>query len=163
MHFFLIDRIELLEPDSRIVATKSLSMAEEYLRDHFPNFPVMPGVLMLEALTQSAAWLIRVSQNFANSLVLLKEVKSVRYGKFVQPGQTLRIESSIISQNGNLTRVKSEGLVDDKTTLRAQMVLESTRIAEKYPDRSFADDKLTKHLKLNLALIWPEYHTRLYG
>ena len=163
MHFFLIDRIELLEPDSHIVATKSLSMAEEYLRDHFPNFPVMPGVLMLEALTQSAAWLIRVSQNFSNSLVLLKEVKSVRYGKFVQPGQTLRIESNIVSHEGNLTYVKSEGTVDDKTTLRAQMVLESTRISDKYPDRFFTDEKLTKYLKVNLALIWPDYHTRLYG
>ena len=163
MHFSLIDRIELLEPDSRIVATKSLSMAEEYLRDHFPNFPVMPGVLMLEALTQSAAWLIRVSQDFSNSLVLLKEVKSVRYGKFVQPGQTLRIETTIVKREGHLTLLKSEGIVDDKTTLRAQLVLESTRIADKYPGRSFADEKLTKYLKMNLALIWPEYHTRLYG
>ena len=163
MHFSLIDRIEFLEPGSRIVATKSLSMAEEYLRDHFPNFPVMPGVLMLEALTQSSAWLIRVSQDFANSLVLLKEVKSVRYGKFVQPGQTLKIESSIVSHNGNLTFMKSEGSVDDKTTLRAQMVLESTRIADKYPERFYDDEKLTKCLKVNLALIWPEYHARLYG
>jgi 3-hydroxyacyl-[acyl-carrier-protein] dehydratase len=163
MHFSLIDRIELLGPDSHIVATKSLSMAEEYLRDHFPNFPVMPGVLMLEALTQSAAWLIRVSQDFANSLVLLKEVKGVRYGKFVQPGQMLRIESSIVRREGNLVYVKSEGTVEDKTTLRGQLVLESTNVVDQYPERSFADEKLTKRLKGNLALIWPEYYPRLYG
>jgi len=163
MHFSLIDRIELLEPDRRIVATKSLSMAEEYLRDHFPNFPVMPGVLMLEALTQSAAWLIRVSQDFANSLVLLKEVKGVRYGKFVQPGQTLRIESSIVSRDGNLTYLKSEGVVEEKMTVRAQLVLKSFRVVDEYPGRAFADEKLTKRLKENLALIWPEYHSRLYG
>jgi len=160
MHFSLIDRIELLEPGSRIVATKSLSMAEEYLRDHFPNFPVMPGVLMLEALTQSAAWLIRISQNFTNSLVLLKEVKSVRYGKFVQPGQTLRIESSIVSCDGNLTCLKSEGVVEEKMTVRAQLVLKSFRVIDEYPDRAFADEKLTKRLKENLALIWPKYHGR---
>jgi len=163
MHFSLIDRIELLVPDSHIVATKSLSLAEEYLRDHFPNFPVMPGVLMLEALTQSAAWLIRVSRDFADSLVLLKEVKGVRYGKFVQPGQTLKIESSIVKWEGHLIYVRSEGTVDEKTTLRAQLVLESTNVTDKYPERSLADEKLTKCLKENLALIWPEYYTRLYG
>ena len=163
MHFSLIDRIELLEPDKRIVATKSLSMAEEYLQDHFPNFPVMPGVLMLEALTQSAAWLIRVSQNFNYSLVLLKEVKSVRYGRFVQPGQTLKIETTFLSRDEKLTYVKSQGSVDDKTTLRAQLVLESNLVAETYPSRCFADDKLISRLKDNLALIWPEYRSRLYG
>jgi len=52
MYFSLIDKIDTLEPGKRIAATKSLSLAEEYLRDHFPNFPVMPGVLMLEALTK---------------------------------------------------------------------------------------------------------------
>jgi len=163
MHFSLIDRVEILVPGSHIVATKSLSLAEEYLRDHFPNFPVMPGVLMLEALTQSAAWLVRVTQDFANNLVLLKEAKGVRYGKFVQPGQTLRIEANILKQEDRLTFVKSEGTMDGKTTLKAQLVLESTNVIDTYPGRAFADEKLTKYLKENLALIWPDYQAQLYG
>jgi 3-hydroxyacyl-[acyl-carrier-protein] dehydratase len=157
MYFSLIDRIEQLIPHDHIVATKSLSMAEEYLRDHFPNFPVMPGVLMLEALTQSSAWLIRVSRDFSHSLVLLKEVKGVRYGKFVQPGQVLRIESNIIKQENNLTYVRAEGSLEGKTTLKAQLVLQSSNIAEQYPDRAFADEQLVKRLKDNLMLLWPEY------
>ncbi|MCL2348496.1 MAG: beta-hydroxyacyl-ACP dehydratase [Planctomycetaceae bacterium] len=157
MYFSLIDRIEQLIPHDLIVATKSLSMAEEYLRDHFPNFPVMPGVLMLEALTQSSAWLIRVSQNFSCSLVLLKEVKGIRYGKFVQPGQVLRIESNIIKQENNLTYVRAEGSLEGKTTLKAQLVLQSSNIAEQYPDRVCADEQLVKRLKNHLMLLWSEY------
>ena len=53
MRFTLVDRIVLLEPGAKIVTVKTLSLAEEYLADHFPRFPVMPGVLMLEAMTQS--------------------------------------------------------------------------------------------------------------
>ena len=55
MRFTLLDRIIDFEPGDRITAVKSLAMAEEYLADHFPNFPVMPGVLMLEAMTQAGA------------------------------------------------------------------------------------------------------------
>ncbi|HOF18642.1 MAG TPA: beta-hydroxyacyl-ACP dehydratase, partial [Phycisphaerae bacterium] len=64
MKFHLVDKIESIEPGKRIVTTKALSLAEEYLADHFPAFPVLPGVMMLEALTQSAAWLTRVRQDF---------------------------------------------------------------------------------------------------
>ena len=64
MRFVLIDRIIDLQPGQSLVAIKNLSLAEEYLADHFPGFPVMPGVLMLEALTQAGAWLIRDMENF---------------------------------------------------------------------------------------------------
>ena len=64
MRFTLIDRIVDFQPGVRITAVKSLTMAEEYLADHFPNFPVMPGVLMLEAMTQASAWLIRAERGF---------------------------------------------------------------------------------------------------
>ena len=61
MKFNLIDKIESIS-DDRIVASKQVSLAEEYLADHFPTFPVLPGVLMLEALTQAAGWLLRFSR-----------------------------------------------------------------------------------------------------
>src|SRR5712664_1908049 len=64
--FNLIDKIELLT-DERIVAVKYVSLAEEYLADHFPTFPVLPGVMMLEALTQAAGWLLHRRHRFAKS------------------------------------------------------------------------------------------------
>ena len=70
MKFHLVDRIESLVPGKRIVTTKALSLAEEYLADHFPAFPVLPGVMMIEAMVQSAAWLVRVAQDFSRSEIV---------------------------------------------------------------------------------------------
>jgi 3-hydroxyacyl-[acyl-carrier-protein] dehydratase len=72
MRFTFVDRVLDLEPGVKITTVKALSLAEEYLADHFPRFPVMPGVLMLEAMTHAGAWLVRVSEDFAHSMVLLK-------------------------------------------------------------------------------------------
>jgi len=90
--FHLVDRIESLQPGKRIVTVKALSLAEEYLADHFPAFPVLPGVLMIEAMVQSAAWLVRLEQDFAKSIVVLRSARNVRYASFVQPGSLLRCE-----------------------------------------------------------------------
>src|SRR5262245_7400051 len=91
MKFILIDRITELVPGQRITAVKALSLAEEYLADHFPRFPVMPGVLMVEALVQASAWLVRATQDFAHSMVLLSEARNVTYKNFVSPGQVFEI------------------------------------------------------------------------
>src|SRR3954469_25490659 len=91
MKFNLLDKIEDLS-DTRIVAVKHVSLAEEYLADHFPTFPVLPGVMMLEALTQAAAWLLHRRSNFARSFAVLKEARNVKYGNFVAPGNALRVE-----------------------------------------------------------------------
>ena len=91
MRFVLIDRITELVPGERIRAVKALSLAEEYLADHFPRFPVMPGVLMIEALVQASAWLVRETESYAHSLLLLAEAKNVTYKSFVSPGQVLEV------------------------------------------------------------------------
>src|SRR3972149_10441021 len=89
MRFSLIDRIDELEPAERIAAVKTLSMAEEYVADHFPGFPVMPGVLMLEAMAEAGAWLVRAQEDFAHSMVVLRKASNVKYGQFVEPGAAL--------------------------------------------------------------------------
>jgi len=154
MHFSLIDRIESLEPGSKIVATKSLSLAEEYLRDHFPNFPVMPGVLMLEALTQSSAWLVRVSDDFAHSMVLLKEARNVKYGRFVQPGQTLTLTATMIKAEGDLVTLKAEGTMAGQTNLKAQLVLRRFNLADTNPKEANIDRKIVAELRERLKLIY---------
>ena len=124
MRFSLIDRILELEPGKHIRAVKSVALSEEYLADHFPRFPVLPGVLMIEAMTQSAAWLIRKSEDFANSIVILKEARNVRYASFVEPGQTLTVTAEIVKQDERLTTVKASGKVDGRSCVGARLVLE---------------------------------------
>lgn len=92
MKFGLIDRIVELTRGERIVAVKAVSLAEEYLEDHFPTFPVLPGVLMLEALVEAGAWLVRDAQDFASGVILLREAKNVTYKSFVKPGNLLHLE-----------------------------------------------------------------------
>jgi len=154
MHFSLIDRIESLEPGSKIVAVKSLSLAEEYLQDHFPNFPVMPGVLMLEALTQASAWLVRVSDDFAHSMVLLKEARNVKYGRFVLPGQTLTLTAAILKAEGDLVTLKAEGTMNGQTNLKAQLVLQRFNLADSAPSEAEVDRKIIAELRERLKLIY---------
>ncbi len=154
MHFSLIDTIDILEPGKRIVARKSLSLAEEYLRDHFPNFPVMPGVLMLEALTQSSAWLVRYTENFAHSIVVLKEAKNVKYAHFIQPGQTLTIEASIVKEEGDLVSLKAAGTVEGQSHLQAKLVLRRSNLADADPLQANTDQKVIAELRQRFALLY---------
>jgi len=154
MYFSLVDKIKILEPGKRIVAVKSLSLAEEYLRDHFPNFPVMPGVLMLEALTQASAWLIRVSEDFAHSVVVLKEARNVKYARFVQPGQTLNIESEIVQEEKNLVTLKAEGTVEGQSNLKAKLILCRYNLSDTDPAQALTDQKLIAEMREQLKNLY---------
>ncbi len=145
MRFSLIDSVVALEANEQITATKKVAMTEEYLADHFPGFPVMPGVLMVEAMTQAAAWLIRVSEDFANSLVVLRKARNVKYGRFVRPGQTLTVTARITKWDDRETTVRAKGTVDGQLSVSAKLVLARYSLADEDPmlaeiDRSVIDD-----------------------
>lgn len=156
MKFALIDKIESVELGNSITATKSLSLAEEYLEDHFPNFPVMPGVLMIEAMTEASAWLIRLSENFAHNMVILKEAKNVRFGQFLRPGQTLTVSAVIVKRTENEVVLKTEGSIDGETRIRAQLTMSCFNFQDRYPRRSFLVNKLMGHLRQELSIIAPK-------
>ena len=87
MRFCLIDDV-LEQEEDRIVAVKNVSASEDYLADHFPSFPVLPGVLMLEALVQAARKLLGQE----GRRMVLGKVGPTRYGNFVRPGEALYVE-----------------------------------------------------------------------
>lgn len=93
MHFSMVDRV-LERSDERVVTVKLVSNAEEYLRDHFPGFPVLPGVMMLESMVQAGRVLIDPDDTSVQPMVLGK-VRALKYGAFVKPGSTIRVEVTI--------------------------------------------------------------------
>ncbi|MDO5579839.1 MAG: 3-hydroxyacyl-ACP dehydratase FabZ family protein [Planctomycetia bacterium] len=154
MKFSLIDKIISVEPGKSIIATKSLTMAEEYLKDHFPKFPVMPGVLMIEAMTQASAWLLRISDQFKYSIVILKEARNVKFGKFLQPGQTLQVSAVITKESEHEVVLKTEGTIDGQTRIRAILTISRYNLAEKNTDKCVVDNIVVNKLKNELAIIW---------
>lgn len=154
MRFTLIDRITELEPGHRITAVKTVSMAEEYLADHFPGFPVLPGVLMLEAMVQAGAWLIRVGEDFAHSTVLLKEARTVKYASFVEPGKQLVVSANIVNHGPRETKLQGSGVVDGVTTVSAKLTLERRNLRELNPDLARVDEFLVVRLRELLSILW---------
>ena len=155
MRFTLLDRVIAVEPGKSITAIKTLSLSEEYLADHFPCFPVMPGVLMLEAMTQAAAWTIRLGEDFAHSIVVLRQAKNVKYGDFVEPGRVLTVTAEVISQDETTTKVKASGTVGDRTSLTARLVLERYNMADRRPYGDAIDARVRSEMRKLWALLHP--------
>jgi len=153
MRFTLIDKIVELQPGARITALKGLSLAEEYLSDHFPLFPVMPGVLMLESLSQCGAWLIRVSEDFAHSVVILEEARNVKYADFVQPGETLALVAELDKQDQHRTWLKCQGTVGQRVAVRGRLVLRRYNLAEQDPAHAEIDHYLRRRMREQLQLL----------
>jgi 3-hydroxyacyl-[acyl-carrier-protein] dehydratase len=139
--FNLVDKVEHLSED-RIVTVKYVSLAEEYLADHFPTFPVLPGVMMLEAITQSAAWLLHHRTNFARSIAVLREARNVKYGHFVAPGGFLRVEVELNKVTDGGASFKAVGSVDGATAVQSRVDLAYFNLGDKDPALASLDERL---------------------
>jgi 3-hydroxyacyl-[acyl-carrier-protein] dehydratase len=151
MRFCLLDRILELDPGIRVTALKRLHPDEDYLKDHFPRFPVMPGVLMLEAMYQASAWLVRQSEGFAHSVVVLKEARNIKYADFVTPGKELVVTAEILKQDNSFTTLKAQGTIDGNLAVNGRLVLERFNLADRYPSRRNTDPYLRTEMREVLA------------
>ena len=152
MKFNLIDKVESLTQE-RLVAVKYVSLAEEYLADHFPTFPVLPGVMMLEAITQAAGWLLHHRTKFAKSMAVLKEARNVKYGSFVAPGNFLRVEVEFAKGTPGGASFKAAGIVNDKQALQARVELAYFNLGEKQPELANLDARMTEHNRSRWAVL----------
>lgn len=161
MRFVLIDRILEVESNRcritgsqtlhgqgpHLTAVKNLSLAEEYLSDHFPGFPVMPGVLMLEALTQAGAWLVRELEDFANSIIILKQARTIKYGSFVEPGRQLELRVELTSFDPRDCVLKGVGSIDGQEMVKGRITLTRYNLRDRNPELHPTDAAIVSGLR----------------
>ena len=153
MQFALVDRILELQPGQRIVTLKNLTLGEEYLQDHFPGFPVMPGVLMLEALVQTGAWLIRATTDYSSSIIVLGAVRTVTYGNFVFPGQQLVMEVRIRQMRDAQVLLNGKGTVGEVRVVSSRFSVEHYNLGDRDPELRDLDERIVAGLKEQFRLL----------
>jgi 3-hydroxyacyl-[acyl-carrier-protein] dehydratase len=167
MRFVLIDRILEVETHRcrlsgtqalkgqapHLTAVKNLSLAEEYLSDHFPGFPVMPGVLMLEALTQAGAWLVRELEDFASSIIILKQAKTIKYGSFVEPGRQLELKVELASFDPHDCVFKGVGMIEGQEMVKGRFTLTRYNLRDRNPDLHATDAAIVAGLRDHYATL----------
>ncbi len=153
MRFRQLDKITELVPGERIVAVRHVRADEDYLRDHFPLFPVMPGVLMLEALFQASCWLVRASENFENSLLVLKEARNVKFADFMEPEQTLQITAEIIKSEPNSVTLKATGTKGEVVAVSARLIIGKSNMKTNDIELSPLDEFMRESMRLQLSLL----------
>ena len=154
VRFELIDKIEFVS-DTRLVGVKYVSLAEEYLADHFPSFPVLPGVLMLESAAQGAGWLLHLQHDFSGSMAILKEARNVKYGNFVAAGDFLRIEVELVKLTDSGGMFKASGSVNNATALQGRLELAYFNLADRDSKLAEIDAGLREHNRRRWELLKP--------
>jgi 3-hydroxyacyl-[acyl-carrier-protein] dehydratase len=147
MRFILIDKVVSLEAGKQIKAVKNVSLSEEYLADHFPTFPVLPGVLLLEGLIESASWLVRKSENFTHSMILLEQARNVKYKSFLAPGAQIEYTIDAKTIEENVSSFAGVGVSQGQRIVEARLGLRHFNLADDNSAMAAVDAQVIENLK----------------
>ncbi len=153
MKFILIDKVVSLQKGMEIKTVKNLSLAEEYLADHFPAFPVLPGVLLLEGMIESASWLVRETENFAHSMVLLEQARNVKYKSFLAPGSTIEYVVTAQMIEENVSSFTGYGIAGGEHIVEGKFSLRHFNLADKNAVMADVDTKIIDDLRKRWNLL----------
>jgi len=121
--FLLVDRIlEIDEDNKKVVGIKNVTINEPFFQGHFPGFPVMPGVLIIEAMAQVAGCALLKAASGQHKLVYLTGVDNARFRKPVVPGDQLHMEISILKIKGTIGKVEAKATVDGQLVAEAEIM-----------------------------------------
>lgn len=123
--FLLLDKILEMEMGKRIVGIKNVTMNEPFFQGHFPGRPIMPGVLIIEAMAQTGGVLALKSvppEEVKNKVILFMSIDKAKFRKPVIPGDQLRFEIDVIRQRSNIMSLKAQALVDGAVAAEAEMM-----------------------------------------
>lgn len=119
--FLLLDRVDELEPGKKVVAIKCVTFNEYFFRGHFPQEPVMPGVLIIEALAQAGAVAILSQDGFKGKIAYFAGIDGAKFRKKVIPGHVLRLEVEIIKQRGPIGVGKAIAYIDADVAVECEL------------------------------------------
>ncbi|MDP9456966.1 MAG: 3-hydroxyacyl-[acyl-carrier-protein] dehydratase FabZ [Actinobacteria bacterium] len=120
--FLLVDRVEELEPGVRAVGIKNVTQNEPFFQGHFPDYPVMPGVLIVEAMAQVGAVGVMTLEEYGGKLALFAGIDGVRFRRQVIPGDVLRMEVEISRLKGRVGRGKGSATVNGERACEAELM-----------------------------------------
>ena len=126
--FLLVDKVIELEPGKKVVAIKNVTANEPFFQGHFPEFPIMPGVLIVEALAQTAGIAVSVVEENHGKLGVFAGIEAIKFKKQVLPGDTLRLEAEIISSKMGVVKAKVVAIVDDKVACEGEIKVALTKV-----------------------------------
>ncbi|MFA5291751.1 MAG: beta-hydroxyacyl-ACP dehydratase [Phycisphaerae bacterium] len=153
MKFILIDNVVKIVPGKEIQTVKNVSLSEEYLADHFPAFPVLPGVFLLQGLIESACWLVRETENFAHSMVLLAQAKNVKYKSFAAPGMNIQYTVTAKTIEENISSFAGAGSCNGEPIVEAKFSLRHFNLVEKDSKFAAEDAYIIEKLKERWKLL----------
>jgi 3-hydroxyacyl-[acyl-carrier-protein] dehydratase len=118
--FLMVDRIIEIEPGKKAIGIKNVTINEEFFQGHFPGEPIMPGVLIIEAMAQVAGILAFRSGATIGKSVYFMSIEKAKFRKPVVPGDQLRLEIEILQQRGNVWRFSGHAIVEEKMAAEAE-------------------------------------------
>lgn len=129
MRFLLIDKILTLEPGREITGVKNASMSEDFFTHHFPQYPIMPGMLILEGMVQLARWLISHDSEFVTSGIL-SSVRLVKFRSFAVPGDQIHLQVGQVEREEQSIHFRGQARVDNALKVTAEFALQEMPLAQ---------------------------------